>query len=255
MLLGWWLIGTRHCPTLEGERALIINVLGIGAFWGILLLVMYLALEPYMRRRWPERLSSWNRLLSGRFADPLVGRDLLYGVGIGTVLALILKGTSLGSGTFVASIPIAEIACPDVSVGMLLGLLSAALVRMVWGFGYLLIFGLVLRREWLALLLLAVIVAGNVQIASPTIDQSRWFAWVGCGVYAGLVVLTIARFGLVTTVAAHFTAAVINVMPITTNPQSWYAGTAAMSAAVLVSLALFGFFVSLGGQKLIPDEF
>lgn len=32
--------------------------------------VLYVALEPYVRRRWPEALVSWSRLLSGRFADP-----------------------------------------------------------------------------------------------------------------------------------------------------------------------------------------
>ncbi len=254
LVLGWWLLTARHCPTLEAERALITNVLGFTAFWGTLLVVMYLALEPYMRRRWPERLSSWNRLLSGRVTDPLVGRDLLFGVGIGTVLALILKGAALGGGTFAAYVPIAEILCPDVPLGAILALLSLALVRMVVGFGYLIIFGLVLRREWLALLFLAAIVAGNTEVASPTLDLSRWTTWAGCFAIGGLVVLTIARFGLITTLAAHFTAAVINVMPITTNPQSWYAGTTATSAALLVALAVYGFFVSLGGQKLIPDE-
>jgi hypothetical protein len=37
------------------------------------------ALEPYLRRRWPERIISWNRLLAGEFRDPLVGRDILIG--------------------------------------------------------------------------------------------------------------------------------------------------------------------------------
>jgi hypothetical protein len=39
----------------------------------------YLALEPYIRRTWPELLVSWARILSGEFTDPLVGRDLIFG--------------------------------------------------------------------------------------------------------------------------------------------------------------------------------
>ena len=46
-----------------------------------------LALEPYVRKRWPETIISWTRVLAGRFRDPLVGRDILLGclLGVGTV--------------------------------------------------------------------------------------------------------------------------------------------------------------------------
>ena len=32
----------------------------------------YLALEPYVRRLWPQALISWSRVLAGRVRDPLV---------------------------------------------------------------------------------------------------------------------------------------------------------------------------------------
>jgi hypothetical protein len=38
---------------------------------------MYMALEPVVRRRWPEVLVSWSRLLAGRLRDPLVGSHIL----------------------------------------------------------------------------------------------------------------------------------------------------------------------------------
>ena len=43
----------------------------------------YLALEPYIRRTWPELLVSWARILSGEFTDPIVGRDLFLGILLG----------------------------------------------------------------------------------------------------------------------------------------------------------------------------
>src|SRR5215813_13415614 len=49
----------------------------------------YLALEPYVRRRWPTVLISWSRLLAGRFRDPLVGRDALFGILIAVASQLI----------------------------------------------------------------------------------------------------------------------------------------------------------------------
>ena len=36
-----------------------------------------------MRRRWPQTLISWTRVLAGRLRDPLVGRDVLVGAACG----------------------------------------------------------------------------------------------------------------------------------------------------------------------------
>jgi serine/threonine-protein kinase len=48
-------------------------------FSGLLAWTLYTAVEPYVRRRWPQMLVAWSRLLDGRWRDPLVGRDLLVG--------------------------------------------------------------------------------------------------------------------------------------------------------------------------------
>jgi len=49
--------------------------------------ILYLALEPIVRRRWPDSIISWSRLLAGRLRDPLVGRDILIGCLAGVLLA------------------------------------------------------------------------------------------------------------------------------------------------------------------------
>src|SRR3979411_3038913 len=50
--------------------------------------MLYLALEPYVRRRDPHTLISWSRLLAGQWRDPLVGRDLLIGAVYGVLLTV-----------------------------------------------------------------------------------------------------------------------------------------------------------------------
>jgi len=50
--------------------------------------LMYLALEPYVRRYSPDMLMSWSRLIGGRFRDPRVGRDILAGLCAGILIAL-----------------------------------------------------------------------------------------------------------------------------------------------------------------------
>ena len=53
--------------------------------------MLYLALEPWVRRRWPHAIISWSRLLSGQLRDPLVGRDILFGVMLGVVWILLFE--------------------------------------------------------------------------------------------------------------------------------------------------------------------
>src|ERR1700675_3613553 len=53
--------------------------------------ILYLALEPWVRRRWPQAIISWSRLLSGQFRDPLVGRDILFGTILGAIWILVFQ--------------------------------------------------------------------------------------------------------------------------------------------------------------------
>ena len=43
---------------------------------------LYLALEPFVRRYWPEALISSTRVLSGQIRDGIVGRDVLIGIAV-----------------------------------------------------------------------------------------------------------------------------------------------------------------------------
>ena len=60
-----------------------------------MLWIWYLALEPYVRRRWPWLMVGWNRLLAGRWRDPLVGRDLLLGGLLGVTTTLLFQVQTL----------------------------------------------------------------------------------------------------------------------------------------------------------------
>ena len=51
-----------------------------------LLWVLYLAVEPYVRRFWPATIVSWSRLMARQWRDPLVGRDILFGVALGVLI-------------------------------------------------------------------------------------------------------------------------------------------------------------------------
>ena len=66
------------------------NLLIGGAFFiGVTVWLYYLAVEPFVRRRWPHLLIAWTRLLSGGYRDPLIGAQLLTGGAFGVALVVL----------------------------------------------------------------------------------------------------------------------------------------------------------------------
>ncbi len=251
--VGWVLI-TTHSATLNVERVLLMDMFGIMSFWGLMLVVVYLAVEPYMRRRWPERLSSWNRALSGRLRDPLVGRDLLLGVLAGVCFAVPMKVVAPLLGTHYLLAPVYEPLTPNTPPGLVATLVSMALLRTAGTFVLLLLFGLLFRREWAAVVVVIALVAFGTRLQLPTMPENAPLTWVGAVAFAALVVLTAVRFGWLAVLVGVLTSSLLNIMPLTFTPHDWYFTANATAAVVLVALAVYGFFVSLGGQRLWPED-
>ena len=63
------------------ERALSDWILSGAVIW-----LLYLALEPSIRARWPHSIVTWNRLLAGRWSDAQVASHVLIGGATGCVL-------------------------------------------------------------------------------------------------------------------------------------------------------------------------
>src|SRR5215469_9831882 len=60
-----------------------------GLFMAGFLWVLYIALEPYVRCKWPQTIVSWTRLTSGKWRDAMVGRDMLFGTALGLAWTLV----------------------------------------------------------------------------------------------------------------------------------------------------------------------
>ncbi len=58
--------GAHHVPSFA-EFPLFVEFLVWGLGGSCFIWVLYIALEPYVRRRWPATLVSWSRLLAGAF--------------------------------------------------------------------------------------------------------------------------------------------------------------------------------------------
>ncbi len=229
-------------------------ILWIPAGVGALAWLTYLAFEPYLRRRYPELLVSWNRLVAGRPGDPLVGRDLLGGLVLGCGAVLILNVVN-AAPAFLSSrgqTPIYFDAMTLAGVrgvaGAAAGQLAATIMDTVMDLAIVLLGTLVLRRKALGIGLFWVVLtlfnAGreNVVLEVPA-----------AALTAGLFVIALVRFGVVGLAATHLTRNMLVSVPLTLDLSAWYAPYGLFFALVVVALAVWGFRAARGGGALISD--
>ena len=94
-----WLSNLHFVPTTTFV-AMICDILAQGLFFGTILWLVYLAIEPSLRARWPRSIVTWNRLLAGQWGDPLVWSHVLIGGAAGLLLMMaVLAAEGLRLGT------------------------------------------------------------------------------------------------------------------------------------------------------------
>jgi serine/threonine-protein kinase len=222
-------------------------------------------MEPYVRRIWPRLLVAWVRLMSGRWRDPLVGREVLVGLSLGMVIYLGSSATDgiaqwLGLANF-APIP-HNYALVGVS-GLALQL-YALCITMVAGpllvmfeLVLLLVFRMLTGRTWLALLIVvALLTVGSrtwyfgVQYAGATpIPTTVIWALV----HAVVIAVCLLRFGLVCAISAHVGSNLVGWMIGTLDLRDWYADPMLVVLAVLGALVAYGVWVALEGRPILKD--
>ena len=65
-MFGYWIVRAAHFSDPDVELDRLFTALGFALFCAGALWVLYLALEPYVRKFWPTTVISWSRLLGGR---------------------------------------------------------------------------------------------------------------------------------------------------------------------------------------------
>ncbi len=245
-LLGW-LIGAHHSSSADEFWAFQAG-LGEALLWSAHCGVMYLAVEPFLRRRWPEGLISWSRLLAGKFRDPLVGRDVLIGgrLGAGLVVANALVVVILQALGRPASFT--DNVWPSHLLGIRLsaaGLLSThVFVPLFQALALVFVFQVLhvlSRRKWLAAVVVALLMPA---VLAPwgLVELPYSLAIVG------LAILPIARFGLLPTLAFWVYYLLLRLVPMTTDPGLWYAGRTLFAVGLAAALGFWGFRTASAGR-------
>jgi hypothetical protein len=258
-VVAWWALLRHHVPQLYAEFFVNFTAhLAYALYYSVLIWVLYVAIEPFVRARWPHRIISWTRLLAGDLADPLVGRDLLIGSLLGAVYNVVNYAWTLAPG-WLGLPPDAPffILAPQALSGAR-GYLFAYLAAFWWSavaYPLFLLFGLLLllillRREWLstlagwALLTYAVSLAGGGNVA-----VNLFFG----GLVAALWVFCVMRFGLLALSALSLISLAVN-LPLAADFSVWYAPYAVLTLLPLAAPAIYGCYTSLGGQPLFSGS-
>jgi hypothetical protein len=214
---------------------------------------LYLALEPWVRRRWPQTMVSWSRLLSGQFRDPLVGRDILFGVMLGVVWLLIFQIRYIAMMRMGASPQLYQteyLAGARHALGAWLTQIPGSILGTLEFFFQLFVLKVVLRKDWLAAI---AFIALNALPRGLTSSYVAVELPIEILVYA-IAVLIVFRFGLVPLACAIFTVDMLSNVPFTADFSAWYMTTSVLALLSVVALAGWGFYYSLGGEPIWRPE-
>jgi serine/threonine-protein kinase len=249
-----WLCTAHHVSTVM-EFFLFLAGASWAAFAGFIW-TFYLALEPYVRRRWPQSMITWSRVLGGEFRDPLVGGHLLAGVALGVGLSLcgLLQTLALQNyGLYhlenYSAMLNSLMGARQMAGTTLSGFISAVAV----GLGVVLLIFLlrvVLRRQWLmAAVFIAMVVGPNSLSGHPVIGALHG-ALVASVLLAGLL-----RFGVLPLVVLFFVGDFVFSSPLTTDLSAWYSGSAVFSIVIVLALTAYAFHTAVAGRPLFKAGF
>ena len=247
-----WLFTAHFVPSL-GSFGLFVLAASGAIFLSAVFYIVYLAIEPYVRRHWPHAIISWSRMMAGRIRDPLVGRDVLFGVLLGISWALIFEAARLALKHIGAE---PDLSSPEFLLGtrQIIGacLAHVALsVQATLGFFFLMfVFRVLFRKPWLAALgfvafwtVIKCWGEHHLLFSAP--------AWV---LIYGIAAFVVLRFGFIALAVGIFTVDLIANVPIATDFSSFYIGAPIFVLVLIAAMAAWGCYAALGGQKLVKEN-
>jgi serine/threonine-protein kinase len=245
-----WICRANHIPNLAE-----FNLFLIALSWALLatglVMLVYLALEPYIRRREPHTLIAWSRVIGGQLRDPLVGRDVLVGVVFGVWLAMFESCDNILLPLIGLKPPRPGVLATESLLGMRLAIGSVLLYTLIYIlYALAIFFGISmlrvgLRKEWLA--------TGLFLLISGLSNYGGEYPWLNVlfvSIIFLFLILILKRFGLVALIVGLVVQNLLVVFPATTHLAQWYATSGLFALLTILALAFYGFHSALAGQSL-----
>jgi serine/threonine-protein kinase len=212
--------------------------------------VVYLAIEPAIRARYPHAMITWNRLLAGRWLDAQVCGHVLIGAAVGAALWLGISlvethGVHAGGNVW-------AIMGPRQWLGRQ-GLTGASALT----FGLLLFAVMCFLRQLLRHEILAALATGALFTMNEgdVLQAANWqlMAAIFVCVFA-LLAFVLIRFGLVASITAIFFANGFSNIWLGGDWQAWFVPAGVASFLFLLGFAGVAFWKSMGDRELLGGE-
>jgi hypothetical protein len=252
------LIGSHHTLSVIEEIRGLFSAVAYASTRALMTWLLYIAIEPFIRRLHPNSLVSWSRLLAGRVSDPAVGRDILVGLTLFSLQALfvvvstwILDLGKLGLPAFAFFFGYTPLA----TAPYLASVIRYPVVTLGTALGFLLVY-VVARRT-----------LGRLDRAAPLILWIAVFFFI-FGLYTSLEIRTTLTFAVISATASTYVAVrhgllafatfifiqqVSTASVITLDPSAWYFPPTAILLLLVAALTIFGIMTATD-RKLIPSR-
>jgi serine/threonine-protein kinase len=250
-----WTLREHHVGTIQELLYLVHNASHL-LFTSSLLWLGYVALEPFVRRQWPQMLVSWARLLAGDWRDPLVGRDILIGCTGGALVSCFgqmeyFAPVLLGLAEPMLATPVvAGMTGPLAFLERVIGsaFFVSVFIPMIWLF-FLCALRMLLRNTWLAGAVAALLLAP--MLSSRLLFAAEPWAILPVALIGNILLLAVLiRVGFLAVAVVGYVITTLNAFPLTFEASAWYAGFGYAALAIVAALALFGFKTALGGRRV-----
>ena len=243
-----WIFGGAHVADAAEVKELIV-AFSITMYFSMVQATVYVALEPYVRRRWPHVLIGWSRMLAGKISDPLSTGEILAGTTVGALLTLhiavvlrlkwplpdteVAPAALLGLRHLVAEV---LLIAPDALNKGLALVFFVFLVRIL------------VRNAWVAGAAMAALLTVLFSIGSNVI------VWEINAVFCAGLILLLLRVGLLSVIAALFTTFALRLFPATTDLSVWYVSNAVFGPLAVLALTLYSFRCAMTGRRLFGSH-
>ena len=217
-LMTLWL--TRmHYNSTSGLLGYFLVELATATFFATLVWTVYLALEPFVRRYWPQTLISSTRILSGRVRDGAVGRDVMVGCAVACFWRIMFDLHQLfGPPNQTPNMPSEDlILSVRGAVREVLENVPHAVRDTLVFFFAIFLLRILLRKEWLGGLAFTLLFVG-VAISSGASRTDLFFTAIVYGSFAFITV----RFGLLALASLILMDGTLGDMPATFDTAVWY---------------------------------
>jgi hypothetical protein len=248
-----------HLTHFGEEYFLAAKLVAWGLYWCASAAVLYLAFEPFVRRKWPGMLIGWNRIMAGGVRDPVVGREVIVGTVAGTLMVCILwlvyaAGNWLNLATVSPLRPALESFRKPRHFAVLVMFVHTSTLALGLG-GLFALTGLdrLLRARWLAR---AAWVILALAFGWPSLTWGvDWKLALQAGLAQAMVAGTVPwRSGPIGLAAALFTRDMLTRSPAALEFSAWYSSRSLIALAIVLAIGLYAARAAVGFTRDAPKS-